>query len=140
MSAFRRWLVKAAEKFAERYHEGPEPPERLKEMVIVFANLHPRATREEWAAFASNHAAEAYRSGYARGREWAEREEYRDPEIDPEVIADAHDPNWRWQPGAVLQGDGRLRVLSAEEAEAIEPIDDQLRRLGGMTKVRGGRR
>lgn len=101
-----KWLRKLAEKYAETYYEGPHPPARLSQMVVYFANLYPHATRQEWIAFAQGHAEECYRSGYSRGEEWAERDEDAQiPSGQPEAIADALDPDWRWRDSIELEGD-----------------------------------
>jgi hypothetical protein len=86
------------ERYLGTFHEGPTAPSRLHAMVIAYANLHPRATREEWVRFAAAHAQEAYRSGYARGFEWAERQTSHVPNPPPEILADQLDPDWRWSP------------------------------------------
>ncbi len=111
------------EKLFDRFYEGPEPPDRLGDMVIAFANMYPSATRLDWVQFASEHARECYRSGYLRGFEYAEREP-DEPEVDPDELMDAlegrawrdnpvgpdlspPDPNdWEWYPGGIiLEGD-----------------------------------
>lgn len=125
-----RWLGRVAEKMARRYYEGPDPPARLGEIVITFANLNPQATRAEWARFAEGHAREAYRVGYVRGAEYverdpAEREALRN--ADPEQLADALNPDWRWSPGITL--DNPDDVPSAGPLPEAERIAAQLRAL-----------
>lgn len=92
MPALQRFLSRVAEKLAGRYYEGPSTPPRVHDEVRVFAALHPNATAEEWATFARRHADIAYRDGFTRGLEWAERL-WPGPAEDPEVIAEreAHD-------------------------------------------------
>lgn len=82
-------------------------------MVAVFANLHPRATRAEWAAFAAGHAASAYLAGYQRGVEHVERTWDPPPAGRVEALADRLDPgwrdrehDWRWAPDEVLEDPG----------------------------------
>ncbi|MGA7119751.1 MAG: hypothetical protein WBY94_06620 [Polyangiaceae bacterium] len=89
----RRW----AERLLGTWHEGPEPPERLREVALLFAEMHPKATRREWLEFAAAQMGESWRSGYMRG--W---EAYvRHPEDaaalvrDSEALADALGPGWR---------------------------------------------
>jgi len=79
------------------WDEGPEPPARLREMVLLFAEAHPRATRREWADFAARHAGECYRTGYARGFEASVRDDDQKPWLAdmPERVADQVDPGWR---------------------------------------------
>ena len=103
---------------AGTYYEGVEPPARLGEMVIEFANTHPHATRAEWAAFAMGHSEECYRSGYVRGRESAERD-YEVPSVSPEEVADELDPDWRWSPGIVLGGDPDATVMEVNDDDAL---------------------
>jgi hypothetical protein len=81
-----RFVRNILEMLLARFYEGPEPPKRLAEMVLVFANMHPRATRAEWTAFAQAHANETYRTGYVRGLEFAERDLDRRPKDDPERL------------------------------------------------------
>ena len=129
MTPFKRWLKKAAEKYAASFYEGPEPPQRLADMVTVFANMYPNATRAEWVSFASGHAQECYRSGFVRGYEAFERDD--DPEwrhFRPEELADQMDPNWRWQPMPVVLDLPFERV----EDEPLEDITALMRRAKGM--------
>ena len=99
MSRLSAWLTRTAEKFAGSFYEGPEMPDRLAQMVTVFANMNRRATRTEWAEFAREHAREAYRSGFIRGAERVERasdETLIEAPMSPEAIADLDGPDWRW--------------------------------------------
>lgn len=99
MTPIGRAIKRAAEKVAGRYYEGPEPPARLLAQVGEFANLNPKATRAGWAEFARKLAAAAYRDGYQRGYEWAERDEepvYK--KLPPELYADQESPDWEWSP------------------------------------------
>jgi len=116
-----KWLRKAAEKYLERYKEGPEPPERLREMVVAFANTHPNATRMRWVEFAAEHAGEAYRSGYTRGYEYVERvPELWRPDIPPEDLADMIDPDWKWQEGIQLTPGRDPGEETGEELERLQ--------------------
>lgn len=92
MTPLQRFLRNLVERVRKRYYEGPEPPPRLAQEVRVFAALHPQATAEEWKDFAALHASIAYRDGFTRGLEWAERL-WPGPAEDPEVVAErlAHD-------------------------------------------------
>lgn len=98
-----KWLRKAREKYLGTFYEGPDPPERLREMVIDFANHHPRATRVEWVDFAAGIADECFRSGYVRGYDYTERTPDWRPDVPPEVLADWIDPTWKWQHGISLE-------------------------------------
>ena len=123
----RRWLRDKFEQTIGVYYEGEEPPRRLREQVISFANLYPRATRAEWAEFAASFAEECYRAGYLRGVEWVERDEQRDPNAPtPEEIANDMDPDWIWRPLVKLE-DGSYVVGDIRPEH--EEIEDQIDRL-----------
>jgi hypothetical protein len=80
------------------YQEGPEPPERLDRSVEDFFDERPDAGIDEVVDFCKAHAREAYRSGFVRGYEHAERSDGRSDalrSLDPERYADALDPTWR---------------------------------------------
>lgn len=99
MTALKRWLSRRAERFLDRYYEGPEPPLRIADLAIEFANLYPQATRAMWLRFATDHAREAYRAGYQRGYEYVERDpDFFRSDLPPDMIADQMDPDWRWRP------------------------------------------
>ena len=122
-----RWVRKTAERLFGKYYEGPDPPERLRALVLDFAERHPRATRAEWVEFAASHAEECYRSGYVRGYEYTERAEERwMPDVDPEEVADAHDPNWRWTPmrDDVADPDDAVPDFFDETSATIEQIEE----------------
>jgi hypothetical protein len=99
-----RFAKRALERLFGTWEEGVEPPARLREMVLLFAEHHPMATRGEWLEFAAGHAAESYRTGYLRGLEASLRDEEAKPwrEASPEALADALDPGWRDSPPAHL--------------------------------------
>jgi hypothetical protein len=94
VTPFMRWLRRWREKYLGTWFEGPEPPVRLAEMVAIFANGVPNATRSDWMQFAIEHAYEAYRSGYQRGYEHIERDPLTVSPT-PDELADAIDPDWR---------------------------------------------
>jgi hypothetical protein len=102
MSRFGRWLHRLLERWMGRYYEGPNPPDRLGEMVIVFANEYPTITRQEWADYASAHARNCYRAGFMRGMEYIERDPDWYGTVHPEFAADQLDPNWRFAPEVQL--------------------------------------
>jgi hypothetical protein len=115
LSRLSRGIV---ERLRGIYYEGPEPPGRLAEMAVAFANQYPHATRGEWVRFCGEHAGECYRSGYVRGVERAERDYERSmPERAPEDVADELDPDWRWSPDITLLGD--------HDAEVLHELDEQ---------------
>ena len=106
MTALTRFLKRLAEKFAGKYYEGPDAPERLREMVVSFANDHPKASVGEWTEFASFLAEEAYKSGYVRGFEYTERTFDWRPDLPPEVLADMLDPGWKTGRGIQFRAAG----------------------------------
>lgn len=119
----RAWLRDKFEKAVGTYYEGEEPPERIGQQVIVFANMHPHATRAEWTEFAAEFARECYRAGYLRGVEWVERDEQREGGPSPEEIANQLDPDWIWRRAVVLEnGEHVVRDLRPEH----EQIEEQL--------------
>jgi hypothetical protein len=69
--------------------------------VEAFLAIHPRATRRQWAEFATSLAEEAKRAGYELG--WAECEGWVS-NVDPETIADELSPGWRERPYDPLLG------------------------------------
>lgn len=90
----KRFFVRTAEKLAERFYEGPEMPSRFSVMAESFAVLHPKATRGEWLKMSEELARNAYRAGFQRGYENAERDP-AEPDVAPEEIADVLSPGWR---------------------------------------------
>ena len=116
MTPFQRLVRRVVERWRRTYYEGPEPPARLGEMVVAFANDRQRATRAEWIAYAGELARECYRSGYARGVERAERDFWGSmPSVLPERVADELDPGWQhWSPDITLMGDPQAVVLDDE--------------------------
>ena len=137
MTPFQRLARGIVERAAGSFYEGPEPPERLGEIVVAFANEHPHATRAEWVAFVIAHGGECYRSGYVRGFERAERD-YRDPEISPEDTADSLDPDWRWQPGIELTGEPDDVVMEVNDEDQMSA--DEIRRYQDSVIERNRRR
>lgn len=128
MTPFVKWIRNTAEKLFGKYEEGPDAPERLREMVIHFANHHPRASREDWVNFAAGLASEAYQSGYVRGYEYTERTNDWRSDIPPEELADWIDPNWKWSPGIVLDNAGGIvsEDGDTEESAMKREVDEVL--------------
>ncbi len=134
MTPLVRWFRDVREKLFGRFYDGPQPPERLDKIVVVFSHLHQNATKRDWVEFAIAHARESYRSGWVRGFEHVER----DPDeraiiehADPDVMADALDPDWRWSPEVELSGE-RLDVpvpeMAPSEREAMEQMIKEAKR------------
>jgi|HubBroStandDraft_4_1064222.scaffolds.fasta_scaffold68050_2 hypothetical protein len=104
------------ERLLGRFSEGPEPPARLAQLVVEFANANPRARRAEWVAMAKKVAEVAYRSGYVRGWEATVRDKEAPwRRLPPELVADTMDPDWRWRP-----------VLGEELANPDDFVEDEV--------------
>lgn len=121
MTPFARWLRSKAEKWIGTFYEGPEPPDRIDQLVAAFVEMYPNATRGEWIKFAIEHGREAYRSGYQRGAEYTERTDDWHPQVPPEVVADAIDPDWRWRPmdRGIEYGDAQPVTDEPDERKAV---------------------
>lgn len=118
----KKWLRARLEKWAGTFYEGPEPPERFRDHAVFFANLNPRATREEWVEFATELSRETYSAGYYRGYEASERER-GDAEdfttLPPDIIADQMDPEWRNSDAVVLDFPEAIVPESVAHADLI---------------------
>lgn len=133
MTRAGRLLRNLLERLLGRYYEGPEPPARLREQVLVFAGSNRRATRAEWVEFAAGIAGEAWRTGYHRGLEWSERDLVRrDPVRDPEELVRAMGEGDRWldvpvdldDPAEVVQeAPDVVRELKREQVEYRERVE-----------------
>jgi hypothetical protein len=88
VTALGRFIRDSIDKLQRRYYEGPEPPPRLEQEVRIFAATHRDATVEDWKAFATKLAENAYRDGFTRGDQWAHRL-WPGPEHEPEMLAEA---------------------------------------------------
>lgn len=133
MTPLVRWFRDIRERLFGKYFDGPEPPDRLSQMVIAFAQTNPQATRFDWTRFAIDHARECYRAGYTRGYEYTER----DPDeraiisqLDPDLIATALDPDWKWSAELNINGIPKepVREMVFSEQEEMQRLMDQVRR------------
>jgi hypothetical protein len=111
------------------YYEGPEPPKRIKAIVVDFANSFPNATRDEWVKFSSELAEEFYTSGYMRGLEWSERDlDRRDPQLPPEVLAEAEGHSWEWgRVGIVYDNSNEVEEETTGVVSDIERQEEEHR-------------
>lgn len=96
MTRFGRLLRTVVEKLSGNFYEGPEPPKRFAQQVAEFARLYPNATVDEWAQMAVRLACAAYRAGYVRGFEWAERDLDKLDLGDPDMLAESMARDWEW--------------------------------------------
>ncbi len=135
MTPFVRLLRNVWERLFGKFYDGPEPPERLTQMVQLFMIAHPFATRQQWAQFASKHSGETYKSGYVRGFEWAERDLDRKPTDHLEVMQHLEAHGWSWENAHLLDTRGNANdsvVLDEEDPQMlqheIEAYNDSLRK------------
>jgi hypothetical protein len=102
MTPLRRWVVRLLERALDRYSEGPNLPARFVSVAEQYrwtVATNRGAETSDWEAFAIGLAASAYRDGYVRGFEAAERWEHPwDRHPSPEDVADAERPGWRETP------------------------------------------
>ena len=98
-----RFLRNTLEKLLKRFYEGPHPPDRIGEEVRLFRAIFPLATPGDWMTFAQGLAENAYRSGFTRGEERAER----DPRhLEPDLrLIDAQTHDWSLADGHPLMRD-----------------------------------
>lgn len=140
MTRLGRLFRNIVEKLLTRFYEGPQAPQRLSEQVVAFAVMHPTATREEWAQFATRLATGAYRDGFTRGFEWAERDLDRLDVGDPERVAElqAHDFTWH-SPGHLTSRELAERV-DGEFYETLPDDEQKARYLDAVGRYQGGYR
>ena len=135
MTPFGKLVRKIGEKLVGKFYEGPELPSRLREMVVRFANEHPRATKGDWVEFTTSLLSETYESGWLQGVERTERTYDWRPDIAPEILADMLDPGWKEDGrGIQLQSAGAI-VVDDEETD-----EDLLRRQSNEVFLAGSRR
>lgn len=110
MTPVARFLKRWCERLFGTWEEGYAPPDRYREMAIMFANDHPNATRRQWLDFAEHLANEAHKAGFTRGWEMdlrtAEKPWHGEP---PEDAAAMLDPGWHWSPAVLLEPDDTPR-------------------------------
>lgn len=132
MTPVGRWFRNVRERIFGSFFDGPEPPERLSQMVIAFAQTNPQATRFDWARFAIDHARECYRAGYTRGVEYIERdpdERVLLAQLAPEALASAIDPDWQWSPELTMDG-----IPKDEVREFVFTEQEEMQRLIKQTE------
>jgi hypothetical protein len=98
-----RLLKRLCQRLFGTLDEGYAPPVRYRELAMMFANRHPKATRADWVEFAAGMADEAHKAGFVLGWEadvcTADKPWRADA---PERAAAALDPGWRWAPEVLL--------------------------------------
>ncbi len=132
MTPLKRAVRNSRRRARGSFYWGPSMPDRFLLLIAEFARRHPRATRAGWAEMAAHLAGQAYRSGYVRGYEWAERDlERRDPAEDPEAAADREGHGWEWRDGSFGPPDHELgetdEVVGAREVVPEDPDPEGIR-------------
>lgn len=94
MNIVARLLRDTFERLTARFYEGPEPPPRLRDEVLMFRLMQPNASVAAWVEFAIGLAEQSYRSGFTRGFAWHERSLAEQRPDSPERIADAEANAW----------------------------------------------
>jgi hypothetical protein len=95
VTPLKKALRNIVQRMAHSYYEGPEPPKRITDIVEHFALSSPTATFTEWKDFAILHAREAYKTGYTRGFEYAERDfDLKKASTNPEILAAEQNHDW----------------------------------------------
>jgi hypothetical protein len=92
MTPLKKSLRNVVQKMAGTFYEGPIPPKRIVDAVEHFAHSKDALLLEEWVEFAAIHACEAYKTGYVRGVEYAERDN-SNPD-NPELLAAEREQTW----------------------------------------------
>lgn len=139
MNRLTRWLRNAWQRVRGKFYEGPEPPERIGQMVSIFVAMNPHATVQEWVAFATELGAGCYRDGWTRGYEWLERDM---------AARDANDPALLFERGRHEQPlvrqdispDQLSRIVGEQPYDHMSPEQralamDSLGRYFGATRV-----
>jgi hypothetical protein len=138
-SSFSKWMRKSAERVARRFYEGPEPPPRLFDEIMIFEKLHPCPTQEQWRAFVTGSIANAYRDGYIRGYEHHERlPTSSEFEQQKWLEAEAHRHDWSLWQGLPSSEESRRRF----EEQAADPFahltpEERLRAFAELGRASG---
>jgi hypothetical protein len=66
----RRYVRDMLVRWANRVDEGPAPPLRLSEEVVIYWAINPSASRHVLRDFACASVRNAYQEGFARGYSW----------------------------------------------------------------------
>lgn len=109
MTRAARWLRRLLERLLDRWHEGPEPPRRIREEARLFRHHNPQASVAEWERFATALAGNSYRDAFVRGFEW-------DARCWPERTIDGHAVAVLHEHDASL-GDGNPHVAALLASE-----------------------
>lgn len=138
VTRFGRMIRNIAERLLGRFYEGPAAPPRLAEQVAAFAVMNPKATREEWATFATRLAIGSYRDGFTRGFEWAERDLDRLDFGDPERVAELEAHDFEWHAPAHLTSTQLAERVEGEFYETLPDDEAKARYLDAVGRYQGG--
>jgi len=116
MNPFLNFFRRTLERLTDRYHEGPEPPPRLRDEVLLFRAMNPGVTVDDFVLFTTIAVNDAYKQGFERGYEWRERA-LLDPENAAQRAADeaAHD----WD---VTNGNPEMRAILESGEDPRDPL------------------
>lgn len=117
MNAVARFVRDTLERLAGVFYEGPQPPPRLRDEVLVFRAMHPSASVADWVEFAMQHGEASYRAGFDRGIEWRERDIANKDPHDPDRIADDEANGW-----TVADDDPVLRAMLERGVDPTDPL------------------
>lgn len=106
------------EKLIGIFYEGPNPPDRIRDGVVLFKLNNPNATKQDWINFCIHYSQGCYKTGWLRGYEWIERQLDVKPENHPDRIADALSNNWR------LSEPVRLYNIDEQEPKSEQETGD----------------
>lgn len=126
------------EKAIGRFYEGPSAPSRLSEQVVAFAAMNPKATREEWATFATKLAIGSYRDGFTRGFEWSERDLDQFSPGSPERVAELEAHEFEWHAPAHLTSTELAERVEGEFYETLKTDEEKARFLDAQGRYQGG--
>ena len=131
-------LVRLLEHLCQRYYEGPTPPMRFAEEVVVFAKIYPNATVEQWAEFTVRQVQASYRAGYARGYDWQARDLDRLPSESPERTDDEARNNPPWTAPESLTSDELAQAVEGDFLGKLPDDESRAKYLDSLGRYYGG--
>jgi hypothetical protein len=131
-------LVRLLEHLCEQFYEGPIPPMRFAEEVVIFAKTYPNATVEQWAEFSVRQVQASYRAGYARGYEWQARDLDKLPSFSPERVADEMANNPPWTAPESLTSDELAQAVEGDFLRQLPDDESRAKYLDSLGRYYGG--
>jgi len=140
VSAIRRLVLRAIDRIAGRFYEGPDPPVRIAEQARLFLLANPGAGSVAWESFARELAGSAYRDGFTRGIEaLARRKEPESfPSLDDAADRERHEWSLREHSEAMarfLDGEGEGDPLAGVPPHERAAVFDELGIVSGGHRV-----